>query len=427
LEEFNSSNLVLSWWDPDPNPTMEKSTDECASRASTIILSEDDDDDDDEEEETSKTTRKATIQVPLYPLPAVYLPTGQSINYTLNNIEARNIQMALDLQQLKDANRDPWFCVVLRALDTGRLTKVGTLMRMVDRDIQYHTENGNGNGNGHDSHDNTLWPRKIVVTCVAERLVDIQSVENPASLTLEHRLRHPKEYARATVTTTRNELSDFNISTECLRALQEQASNEYETVRQFYTRDDGAFDDLPLFGNWTDSLPILSPDSFAKTHFNSNNYSFWTSALVWQSLCHTIREGHQRLLASNRNEMLIVAAMKKGGPLKLPVRIEDVEPDDQLMVRELERSLQHDWEKLQLDPILDIQYLLELDTHEQRLAHLVHLIQRERKRLEQEVLMKEPNRLRLSRTLMKEYLLEEDMKQDQQQPRKGAWFNDEIW
>jgi len=35
--------------------------------------------------------------------------------------------------------------------------------------------------------------------------------------------------------------------------------------------------------------------------------------------------------------------------------------------------------------------------------------------------------LRLSRTLMKEYLLEEDMKQDQQQPRKGAWFNDEIW
>ena len=40
------------------------------------------------------TDDRISITMPLYPLPAVYLPTT-AVNHTLNNVEPRNIQMAL--------------------------------------------------------------------------------------------------------------------------------------------------------------------------------------------------------------------------------------------------------------------------------------------------------------------------------------------
>ena len=71
---------------------------------------------------------------------------------------------------------------------------------------------------------------------------------------------------------------------------------------------------------------------------------FWRVAKVWQSLCETVREGKQLALVADRNELLVAAAIRKGGgPLKLPVHVEDVDPMDRMRVQALELRAQERW------------------------------------------------------------------------------------
>ena len=84
LEDLDR-NLSLFWWDP-------TSTTAAAFTATTTTTTTTASKDDQEAQQPTQ------LQVPLYPMPAVYLPTGQGTNYTLNNVEPRNLQMALDLQ-----------------------------------------------------------------------------------------------------------------------------------------------------------------------------------------------------------------------------------------------------------------------------------------------------------------------------------------
>lgn len=411
-------------------------------------------------------------EVPLYPLPAVYLPTGDAINYTLNNVEPRNIQMVLDLQDKmqpsqpsleqdgvasqQQQNNSPCVCVALRAIDSGRLARVGTLMRVIDLHVVEDTapvlksstaistsaatnsatiNDTSANASpkintADDSLQVKSFPRKIVVTCVAESTVQIQSVLNPQSLTLEHRLRHPREYVMAKVVlppsrhqNNQNSKDDQTTTPQQIQ-LQEQAAHAYQSVRQKYM--DGAFDDLPLFEHWTLALPPLTADDFGRE-------SSWTGPLLWQSLCHTIREGYQRGLAAERNEMLVAAAVGRGGMLQLPVQLEDILPEDQQAVRALEQSMQTEWTQLKLDPILDFQRLLELDYAwqerggvedkgaDERLQYLVTLLSRELQRLEQP----SAHQIRLQQQRYERQKTAAEA--EPEPPRKGAWFDDGVW
>ena len=91
---------------------------------------------------------------------------------------------------------------------------------------------------------------------------------------------------------------------------------DYAAVRSFYIDRDGvAARDLPPFAvdAVRNNLPPLREADF----YRSVN-SFWRAAEVWQTLCNTVREARRSDLQSEVNEITIGAAMRKGGPLKLP-------------------------------------------------------------------------------------------------------------
>lgn len=206
--------------------------------------------------------------------------------------------------------------------------------------------------------------------------------------------------------------------------MADELLEDYLAVRAFYTQqqnDDisgASSKDLPPFAiplKMEENLPLFTATDLGTSQ---GLYKF---ASIWQALCYTVREGRQILLSSDRNELLVEAAVRKGGPLQLPVHVEDVSPADRKAVDDLQIQAQQDWLALHLDPCLDFQVLLELNTDVQRLEFLARLVSRERSRLARLV----EQRQKYQRDVMDEIELRNN-NQRQEQP-KGAWFNDELW
>ena len=322
-----------------------------------------DDNDDDDDSET----------LPLYPLGATYLPS--MTKHTLNNVEARNIQMAQDLQQ---GGR---FCVTLAASDTGRLASVATVMRILE--LEPHEREGE--------------VKRIIVKCRAEELVDIEGIINPEAADREHRLRHPSDYLKAKVRRRVIEQCPFEECEEIISKI----IKDYNYVRTAYLDGVGA-SELPPFS--LEHLAQALPKWNAKDL--TTDSGFWDASLVWQTLCYTVREGRQITLSANRNELMVAAASAKGGPLKLPIHVSDLSPTDRFRLQELERQAQSDFLEMGLDPCLDFQVMLAMHDFESRLKFLSKLVSRERRRLEK---------------LALEPAVEEEV-DEQPRNRTGAWF-----
>jgi hypothetical protein len=312
-----------------------------------------------------------TETMPLYPLGATYLPS--LANHSLNNVEPRNIKMAQDLQE---GGR---FCVVLVALDTGRLASVGTVMRIVELEPQ----------------EQVGVVRRITVRCCAEELVDICGICNPEIASPESRLRRSRDYLKAYVRTRIMEPPAM----EC-QYVATTIVNDYEAVRSAYLHGNGARN-LPPFAlqHLVEALPPWKEEEIM------TEVGFWKAAQVWQTLCYTIREGRQITLSADRNELMVAAASAKGGPLKLPIHAEDLSPADRFQLIEMERQAQTDFVQLGLDPCLDFQVLLGMTRFDDRLEFLSRIIARERKRLES----------------ITPDLVDQKDKGDEEK-RKGAWF-----
>jgi Lon protease-like protein len=320
------------------------------------------DDDDNDDSET----------LPLYPLGATYLPS--MTNHTLNNVEARNIQMAQDLHQ---GGR---FCVTLAATDTGRLASVGTVMRILEL----------------EPHEREGQVKRIIIKCRAEELVDIEGIINPEAADREHRLRHPKDYLKAKV---RRRVIEPTPLEECEEIIS-NIIEDYNYVRATYLDGVGA-SDLPPFAleHLAQALPAWNANDL------TTDSGFWEAALVWQTLAYTVREGRQMILSADRNELMVAAASAKG-PLKLPIHVSDLSPTDRFRLQELERQAQSDFLKMGLDPCLDFQVMLAMDDFKNRLKSLSKLISRERRRLEE---------------LALEPAAEREL-DEQPRNRTGAWF-----
>lgn len=312
--------------------------------------------------------------MPLYPLGATYLPS--LTNHTLNNVEPKNIQMA---QDLKEGGR---FCVTLAASDTGRLASVGTVMRILEL----------------ESHERDGIVRRIIVKCRAEELVDILSIVNPEASNSETKLLRPREYLKARVCKREDNVEACSPN-QCDTTAAEIV-NDYQYVRSAYLEGVGARE-LPPFAHahLEKALPEWSVERL------STDLGFWEAALVWQTLCYTVREGRQMTLSADRNELMVAAASAKGGPLKLPIHIEDLSPVDRFRLQELERQAQSDFLAMRLDPCLDFQVLLAMNRFEDRLHFLSKLVSAERRRLDAAAL--EP--------------VEEDVEEPIRN-RTGAWF-----
>lgn len=301
-----------------------------------------------------------TMQLPLYPLGAVHLPSPDQI-HTLNNIEPRNIKMAEDLAD-PEGKFDGRFCVTLRASDTGRIAQAATLMRVVNTTRQ-------------ESFDGSLLA--IRVECVAEGLVEVQQIINPNAWSKEQRLKKSDEYLVATVRPINEDTVDNVENAQVIDALAKQIENDFETVRKIYSnKDTVSTNELPEWAidSIQSNLPMLSAFDFAN--------DFWRCADTWQQITNTIRMARRSELNSDVNEITIDEACKLGGPLKLPVHRSDLPIDIQKRLNKMEEDAAENFIARGIDPIVDFQIILSMLSPLDRLKYLALIISRERRRLE---------------------------------------------
>lgn len=303
--------------------------------------------------------------MPLYPLGATYLPS--TVNQTLNNVEPQNLQMAKDL--LSSGFPTPRFCVALRAMDTGRIANIGTVLQILEADEQFQ-------------EDGTLV--RIRLTCRAEEeLVEICDIINPQAFARENRLRKSSEYLRCQVRV--RQTLDNEADTHTMEEKEELLKQEIETmvgnfnmIKTIYQLEIGKAEFPPstLFqlGN--------AMSTWDATENFSSEAAFWASAQEWQSVCYTIRQGKQSMLSINRNELMVEAASAAGGPLKLPIHLEDLSPQVQRQIQLMEVEAQKEYFQLGMDPCLDFQALVSLPNYHDQILGLTQLISRERSRLE---------------------------------------------
>ena len=300
------------------------------------------------------------LQLPLYPLGAVHLPSPGQI-HTLNNIEPRNIKMAEDLVD-PEGKFDGRFCVTLRASDTGRVAQTATLMRVVNTTRQ-------------ESFDGSLLA--IRVECVAEGLVEVQQIINPNAWSKEQRIKKSDEYPIANVRPINEDTVDDDENALVIDALAKQTQDDFETVRKIYSNKDAvSTNELP---EWAidaikSNLPTLSAFDFAN--------DFWQCADTWQQLTNTIRLARRSELNSDVNEITIDEACKLGGPLKLPIHRSDLPIDVQKRLNRMEEDAAEDFIARGIDPIVDFIIVLSMSSALDRLKYLSLLISRERRRLE---------------------------------------------
>ena len=305
--------------------------------------------------------QRLRLRMPLYPLDATYMPS--KIVQFINNVQPRNIKMMTDIKfgDAHNFTEDNVFCVVLRAADTGRLSTIGIRMRVIELDKQL-------------SYGGEVV--RIMATCVPEDRMKIMSIENPEIMSPENRLRQQSEYLVAQVSPYYDE-KDYN-QTLANPAILQSLENDYSVVRNFYINGDGvALRELPPFAvDGVQKIPEITGNEFADYE------QFWKAADVWQTLCNTVKEGRRAMLQSEMNEIMIDAAMKKGGPLNLPVRSEDLPFEVRKLLQQKEEKSMRDFHQLGLDPCLDFQAIISAKSHEERLKLLSKMISRERRRLE---------------------------------------------
>ncbi|KAI2511330.1 hypothetical protein MHU86_3112 [Fragilaria crotonensis] len=222
-------------------------------------------------------------EMPLYPIGATYLPSKTT--HYLNNMEPRNVQMALDLARLPTDRR---FCVVLSAADTGRIASVGTVMTVVDIDVQRVEQEA-------------LMIQKIRVTCRPVATVDVISIVNPQAASWESRIKKSPEYLKAMVRYRCDAVDKVGLSPLVTEILE-----NYNAVRDMYVSGIGT-QNLPPFAvkALKEALPEWTAASFG------DDVLFWVALEQWQTLCNTVRESQQMTLSTNRNEIMVAAASAK--------------------------------------------------------------------------------------------------------------------
>ena len=323
-------------------------------------------------------------EMPLYPIGATYLPSKTT--HYLNNMEPRNVQMALDLARLPTDRR---FCVVLSAADTGRIASVGTVMTVVDIDVQRVEQEAR-------------MIRKIQVTCRPVATVDIVSIVNPQAASWESRIKKSPEYLKALVRYRCDAVDNVGSSPLVTDILE-----NYNAVRDMYLSGIGT-QNLPPFA--VKALKEALPE-WTAAHF-ADDVKFWVALEQWQTLCNTIRESQQMTLSTDRNEIMVAAASAKGGPLKLPIHEADLPPDVRRQLQQLEVQAQQGFTEIGMDPCLDFQILLSLPSHTEKLQFLLSMISRERQRLQ-------------NLSIESSFIVSTTSAPSQ--PRKGAWFDDTAW
>merc|ERR1712031_44015 len=113
---------------------------------------------------------------------------------------------------------------------------------------------------------------------------------------------------------------------------------DYRAIRHLYLNGTATQNPPPYAAN---SLKFALPEWTVSNFENST--CFWESVEQWQMLCNTVQGNQQMMLSSDCNEIMVDAAWAKGGPLKLPIHMEDLPVDVRREVQDLEVQAQEDF------------------------------------------------------------------------------------
>jgi len=378
-----------------------------------------------------------TLRLPIYPCSAVHVPS--SAFQKLHNVEAKNIKMSIDLnagkwnideiifennEQItentgnnghpsssssansnmnnkeKKRKQNGYFVLTLRAHDTHRIATVGTLMQVSSIKETY-------------SHDKQTLLR-MEVECQAKGIVHINGVERTIQngIVLEddsndYWIGHVKVLEYMAGSDNTNIIKDNAGQKQRIKETQpifcketvQSIVRDYAKVRNMYVHHNGvASRELPLFARNAvqANLPTFTQEDFL------DKVEFWNVVECWLLLCNTVREERRSKLQMDMNELMVEAASKKRGPLKLPIKRDELPDDVQATLNRMEQKASEDYISCGMDPCLDFQALLGMgmlynqsdeedidrsikrvdQVHHARILFLGNMIKREKSRLD---------------------------------------------
>ncbi len=323
-----------------------------------------------------------TFRLPIYPVSAVHLPS--SATQTLHNTQMKNVKMSRDLKDeiwnvdTKDLFQNdersekqlPCFVLTLFAQDTFRLASSGTLMEVISME---------------DTYDLDKKLIRVVVKCKAVGIVDIEGFEQE---TIEKENEYLIGRVKLRGIEHDNIHSTIDEENKEAKALIQRVTKDYNDVRDMYTNTESiASKELPPYARDAVQANIIecSEDDFL------HESRFWDVAECWQMLCNTIKDARRVDLQSDVNEIMIDAASKKKGPLKLPIKRHELPDDVQSKIIKMEQEASEDFLSCGLDPAIDFQLLMGVgregnidsnQVHLERIIYLAEMIKREKDRLE---------------------------------------------
>ena len=278
-----------------------------------------------------------TQQYPLYPLRATYMPCG---SVELRNTEPRNVRMCKETEY--------FVASLLNAEDGASCAEVGTLLR-IDQ-----VENATRDNTGQVLARPRDAPRALRVRCTAvgrRRLVGIRNgdayFDAGARLRGEFLVGEFEAYddAEPTDTTPDNAASALAF---LARSLQGDEQNVVEEAAALATAENS-----------------------------------WQALELWQRYCATRLATAAADARADRDELLIDAALRRGGAITVPVDITTLPPDDRRRILENDERAADALEQLEIADAAAFQALLEERSATARLAALAAGALREGSRLAQ--------------------------------------------
>ena len=278
-----------------------------------------------------------TQQYPLYPLRATYMPCG---SVELRNTEPRNVRMCKETEY--------FVASLLNAEDGASCAAVGTLLR-IDQ-----VENATRDNTGQVLARPRDAPRALRVRCTAvgrRRLVGIRNGD--AYFDAGARLR-----------------GEFLVG----------EFEAYEDEEPTDTTPDNAASALAFLARSLqgDERNVVEEAAALATAETS-----WEALELWQRYCATRLATAAADARADRDELLIDAALRRGGAITVPVDISTLPPDDRWRILENDERAADALEQLEIADAAAFQALLEERSATARLAALAAGALREGSRLAQ--------------------------------------------
>ena len=296
----------------------------------------------------------ASAQLPLYPLPAVYLP-GSTCE--LRNIEPRNRAMCCEHDE---------FVAALVAPDGTKCARIGAVLRVDDVSAAKRDSSGR------------VLVAQATTSVLQVRCTIVGRAEILACANLDA-WRSPERdrYLVVDVADYDDDETDETEETEALTAEAPEAL--YGLVDALL--EDSAADGIDAGGRTAAVETLERAADLAEAR------KWWEALELWQRHCATRRAAHWAQHRTDRDEFLVDAKIRQGGALQLPVREATLPEADRAMLADLDRRAEDAARQMGLDDTEAFQACLQSRGPAQRARLLRDGARREADRLRRRALL----------------------------------------